>query len=226
MANYGPPDGPPPWAGRRSDDAYGAGPDPQRLPEWGEPRAGRSDRHPGGYASTELHPPTVPYQQGGPAAYLGDPTPPRPKRRVPLVPVLAVLAVVVLGAGVLWYLSGREEPTSPVAGTAAPAVTVDPASPGPGVPAPTTPAPASSSDPRFVAAGQCVRNDGPAGGRPRLLIAECAPRTYEVLRRFDGETSGERDAEAKCGQVAGYTDWFFYDSELDSLDFVLCLRKR
>ncbi|WP_170839358.1 LppU/SCO3897 family protein [Micromonospora halophytica] len=155
---------------------------------------------------------------------MGDPTPPRPRRRGPLVVVLSVLGVLVLGgAGVLWYLSGQEKTTTPVAGSAAPAVTVDPARPGP---APTTPAPASSSDPRFVKAGQCVRNDGPAGGRPRLLIAECAPSTYEVLRRFDGETSGERDAEAKCGQVAGYTDWFFYDSELDSLDFVLCLRKR
>ncbi|MGB2567793.1 LppU/SCO3897 family protein [Micromonospora citrea] len=158
---------------------------------------------------------------------MGDPTPPRPKRRGPLVAVLAVLAAVVLGgAGVLWLLSGREEAATPVAGSAAPPVTVDPVRPGPGGPAPTTPAPASSSDPRFVAVGQCVRNDGPAGGRPRLLIAECGSGTYEVLRRFDGETSGERDAEAKCGQVAGYSDWFFYDSELDSLDFVLCLRKR
>lgn len=52
------------------------------------------------------------------------------------------------------------------------------------------------------------------------------PKTYEVLRRIDGATSGKKDAEAKCGKVAGYTDWYFFDSELDTLDFVLCLKRR
>ena len=48
----------------------------------------------------------------------------------------------------------------------------------------------------------------------------------EVLKRVDGATSGEKDAESKCAVVRGYTNWYFYDSELDGLDFVLCLRAR
>lgn len=47
-----------------------------------------------------------------------------------------------------------------------------------------------------------------------------------MVRRFDGPTSGEKDAEAKCAKVPGYTNWFFFDSELDTLDFVLCLKQR
>ena len=38
-------------------------------------------------------------------------------------------------------------------------------------------------------------------------------------------TTGEADAETKCSKVSKYTKWYFYDSELDSLDFVLCLKE-
>ncbi|GAB3950012.1 hypothetical protein GCM10027614_49730 [Micromonospora vulcania] len=47
-----------------------------------------------------------------------------------------------------------------------------------------------------------------------------------MLSRVDGPTSGERDAEAKCAKVENYTNWYFFDSELDTLDFVLCLKQR
>ena len=73
--------------------------------------------------------------------------------------------------------------------------------------------------------GQCVRNEGTADA-PAMTIVPCASGTYEVLKRVDGRTTGEADAEAKCSKVASYTKWYFYDSELDSLDFVLCLRER
>ncbi|MEV0805461.1 flagellar basal body protein FliL [Micromonospora sp. NPDC050200] len=229
MANYGPPGGgaPEPWGGRRPEDAYGAAPDPRGTPGWGEPHAGYQPHPQAGYAATEVQPPTGAYRSAGPTAYPGDPTPPRPKRgRGPLVAVLAVLAVFVLGgAATLWYLAGRDDES---ASTAASTASAEPgaALPGPAEPVPTTPAPASSADPRFVKAGQCVRNEGPSGGKPKLLISACAPKTYQVLRRFDGETSGEKDAEAKCAEVAGYTNWYFFDSELDTLDFVLCLKQR
>jgi hypothetical protein len=59
-----------------------------------------------------------------------------------------------------------------------------------------------------------------------MTIVPCASGTYQVLKRVDGRTTGEADAEAKCSKVTGYTKWYFYDSELDSLDFVLCLRER
>lgn len=59
-----------------------------------------------------------------------------------------------------------------------------------------------------------------------MLISGCGAKTYQVLRRFDGATSGEKDAQAKCAKVDGYTNWYFFDSELDTLDFVLCLKQR
>ncbi|WP_442934467.1 LppU/SCO3897 family protein [Micromonospora sp. CPCC 205546] len=143
--------------------------------------------------------------------------------------VTVVLLVLVGGAAVLYLLD--QDDSAPVATPSepAPAARTDP----PDVPAsaaaaaPSPPAaPESSADPRFVKAGQCVRNAGPAGGKPKLLISACAPQTYEVLRRIDGATSGEKDAAAKCAKVDGYTNWYFFDSELDTLDFVLCLKQR
>jgi hypothetical protein len=70
-----------------------------------------------------------------------------------------------------------------------------------------------------------VRNEGTADDSPDLKIVSCATGTYEVLKRVDGRTTGEADAESKCSKVSKYTKWYFYDSELDSLDFVLCLRE-
>ncbi|MEH0984876.1 LppU/SCO3897 family protein [Micromonospora sp. CPCC 205556] len=167
------------------------------------------------------------YRSAGPEAYAGDPAPKRGRGR--LIAGLAALAVLLLGgAGILVYLFGPGDDEPPVAGPGAPTASTGASAevPAPVGPVPTTPAPASSSDPRFVKTGQCVRNEGAAGGKPKLSISGCAPKTYEVLRRFDGATSGEKDAEAKCAKVSGYTNWYFFDSELDTLDFVLCLRQR
>ncbi|MFC0507175.1 LppU/SCO3897 family protein [Micromonospora costi] len=166
-------------------------------------------------------------------SYAGDPEPPTDRRgRGPLIAVLAVVALLVLAGGAtLYVLLGRDDaapvaaptdpgPTEPAPGESDPDVADAPA------PAPSVAAPESSADPRFVKVGQCVRNEGTAGGKPKLLISGCAPNTYEVLRRIDGTTSGEKDAEAKCAKVQGYTNWYFFDSELDTLDFVLCLKER
>ncbi|SBT63571.1 Flagellar basal body-associated protein FliL [Micromonospora sediminicola] len=167
-----------------------------------------------------------PYAGGEPP--YAEPTPPKRGKGPLLVVVLVVLAVLLLGGAGAYWLLGRNE-KSPTAGTtAATAPAADPTAAAPSDPAeatPTAPAPASSTDPRFVKAGQCVANEG-GGGQPKLVIADCAPKTYQVLRRIDGATSGKKDAEAKCGKVTGYTDWYFFDSELDTLDFVLCLKRR
>ncbi|WP_088991303.1 LppU/SCO3897 family protein [Micromonospora chokoriensis] len=159
--------------------------------------------------------------------YGGDPAPaPGRRGRGPLIAVLAVVLLVVAAGGAFWLLRGQDDPAplaapsdSPVAGE--PSADADVAAP-----APSGAAPESSADPRFAKVGQCVRNDGAAGGKPKLLISGCAAKTYEVLSRVDGATSGERDAEAKCSKVEGYTNWYFFDSELDTLDFVLCLKQR
>jgi len=57
-----------------------------------------------------------------------------------------------------------------------------------------------------------------------MSIAKCAAGTYEVLARFDGT----KDYAGKCGggKVPGYQYYYFFDSDLDTLDFVLCLKKR
>ncbi|MEU8021327.1 hypothetical protein AB0B88_03815 [Micromonospora haikouensis] len=161
--------------------------------------------------------------------YPGEAGPPadRKRGRGPLTAVLATLVVLALvGGAAVWYLLRQDDPppaAGPAAPSAAPTAEDTPAAP---TTAPTAPAPESSADPRFVKVGQCVRNEGPAGGKPKLLISPCGPKTYEVLRRFDGQTSGEKDAEAKCAKVTGYTNWYFFDSQLDTLDFVLCLKLR
>ncbi|MCW3813877.1 hypothetical protein ONA91_05335 [Micromonospora sp. DR5-3] len=153
-----------------------------------------------------------------------EPTPPK-RGKGRLVAVLVVLAVLVLGgAGAYWVL-GRDEPVNH-SGTSASAAADPTAGGGPADPPTTAPAPASSTDSRFVKAGQCVSNEGGNGRQPKLVISECGANTYQVLRRFDGETTGKKDAEAKCAKVEGYTDWYFFDSELDTLDFVLCLKRR
>lgn len=175
-------------------------------------------------------------QPAGPAPYQGypadpgyggqppyaEPTPPKRGKGL-LVAALAVLVLLGLGGvGVFWFLGGDEPP--PASGTGAPtSATTDPSEPAD--PVTTAPAPASSTDPRFVKAGQCVRNEG-AADQPKLVISGCGAKTYQVLRRIDGATSGKKDAETKCAKVDGYTDWYFFDSELDTLDFVLCLKRR
>jgi hypothetical protein len=165
-----------------------------------------------------------PYRSG-PTSYVQSP-PERNRGKGPLITVLAVLAVLVLGgAATVFYLLGRDD-SAPSAAPTAPATEPTAAAGQPVAPVPTAPAPESSADPRFVKVGQCVRNEGPNGGKPKLLISGCSAKSYEVLRRFDGATSGEKDAEAKCAKVDGYTNWYFFDSELDTLDFVLCLKQR
>ncbi|HEY8533373.1 MAG TPA: hypothetical protein VIL44_05800 [Micromonospora sp.] len=144
----------------------------------------------------------------------------RPSRRgVPRTAlILALVPVLALAGTVAWdhLTTGQPEwgATAPTAATsrpgeASPAATTD-----------TIPA-----DVRFVEVGECLRNDGHATS-PRFTIAPCGPRTYEVLARFDGPTDGEADAKAKCRRVPGYTDWYYFKTELSALDYVLCLRWR
>jgi hypothetical protein len=140
---------------------------------------------------------------------------------VPLLALVVSLVVVVCGAlAAAYVVLGRPDDTT--AGTPAPGGGVAPTV---AASAASTPAPEVSTDARFVTTGQCVRNDGSAT-QPRMTIVVCGQKTYQVLKRFDGPTNGEADAKTKCSQVSGYTNWYFFNSELDTLDFVLCLRLR
>jgi hypothetical protein len=130
---------------------------------------------------------------------------------VALVVTLSVLIVAGLGAA-LWLLNDRrgEQPTATPTTSAAT---------DPGV------APVGSEDARFyVKQGDCVVNEG-TDDDPEMRTTVCTSGTYEVLKRIEGKTTGEKDAESKCSKVAGYTKWYFYDSSLDDLDFVLCLKE-
>lgn len=157
---------------------------------------------------------------GAPPAWQ-QPTPPPAKRRnTPIIALVVVLGLLILGGlgTAAWLVQRSGTPQAGESGrpdTPTPTATTDAA----------LPEPQSSEDARFVTKGKCVRNEGTTDDSPDLKIVSCASGTYEVLKRVDGQTTGEADAESKCSRVEKYTKWYFYDSELDSLDFVLCLKE-
>jgi hypothetical protein len=81
--------------------------------------------------------------------------------------------------------------------------------------------PHSSTEGRFAAKGQCISNDG-TDETPKIRVVKCSPNTFEVLARFDNTI----DYKGKCAGVPGYQYHYFFDSQLDALDFVLCMKKR
>jgi hypothetical protein len=155
---------------------------------------------------------------GAPPMWHPAPAPAPSRRNTPIIVLVVVLGLLILGglatAGWLVQRSGDPQTGASREPSAAASATGG-----------SVPEPQSSEDARFVAKGQCVRNEGTADDSPDLKIVSCASGTYEVLKRVDGRTTGEADAESKCSKVAKYTKWYFYDSELDSLDFVLCLKE-
>ncbi|MEV4754025.1 flagellar basal body protein FliL [Micromonospora sp. NPDC049559] len=239
MSNYGPPGGPTsgqpqqPWPDRQSQEPYTPPADPWRdqdpwtglAPPAATSSSGYVDQHTGyPYPGYEQQVPAHP----GVAPALAPHTTPPPRRRTGLL-VGAFVAVAVLfcgGGAAAYYLVAQKEDPTP---TPSASGTVTPTPTGRSSPSaePQASAPASepSTDARFVKAGQCVQNEGDTK-QPKLVVTPCGPKTYEVLARVDGPTNGADDAKTKCSKVEGYTDWYFFNSELDGLDFVLCLKLR
>jgi hypothetical protein len=247
MTQNGPYPGQPsqPWPAGRPEQPYREPADP-----WGDqPDDGHHGGEPGsgwggnpvsippGAAGTSTGPdPGGPPEPGyGPAAAyspgpVGSPpawpppvtSPPRRGPGMPIIVLVAVLGLLICGGlgTTAWLLTNRDQP-----GVAATDPTLAPATPQSPAAGDATPTPRSSNDARFVTKGQCVRNDGTAA-KPEMTITDCAAGTYQVLARVNGATTGESDAETKCAKYQDYTKWYFYDSELDDLDFVLCLRER
>jgi hypothetical protein len=152
----------------------------------------------------------------------GQPVPPPPRkggsRTLILVVVALALLVVAGGVAAVVKLGGSDDNPGGALPTSSQAA--DPS----GQPDPSgdaSPAPENSTDARFVKAGQCVVNEG-TDAKPELKIVACGDETFEVLARFDGTI----DFEAKCKTVEGYQFHYFFDSELNPLDFVLCLKQR
>lgn len=242
MSSYGPPPGPSPghpqepWRERKPDEhsaeVYAEPSDPwggQGL--WNAPASPAPDQERwAALGSQSAVPPGYP---------AGDPNstwPPfatqPPKRsggKTGLMLTLGALAVLLgVGGGTALYLAGQNGGTTPLADpTATPSTPVndDRASPSVGPDATTTTPPATSTDVRFVQEGQCVSKEG-TEEKPKLLVTPCGPRTYEVLVRIDGSVSGESEAKTKCAKVKGYTHFYFFDSPLDTLGYVLCLKAR
>ncbi|WP_240669820.1 LppU/SCO3897 family protein [Actinoplanes solisilvae] len=209
MSQNGPHSGPP-WSHGSSDEPYAEPADP-----WGDHGAPVSEQ-----SSWGGHPPSIPQQ---PVSYHSAPMSPAappwekpPKRNTPilvLVVALGLLIVVGLGA-TAWLLNERRDNSG---NQATPTQSATAQVPGP--------APLGSEDARFyVKKGDCVVNEG-TDEEPNMRATACTSGTYEVLERIKGKTTGEKDAERKCAKVSGYTKWFFYDSPLDDLDFVLCLKE-
>ncbi|MEE6258405.1 LppU/SCO3897 family protein [Plantactinospora sonchi] len=213
------------------------------APGPGQPQTGRYDagygpspHHPAGTAGGPpgWTPPEPPESMWAPPAADANwstaepvPAPKRGAGRLVFGVVATLLVLTLGGIGLGIYLSNVDDSTPKVLPTTEPTdgVVGGEESPEPTEPVPTTPAPAPSTDARFVEAGQCVANEGSVE-RPKLVIAECGPETYEVLARIDERTTGDADAKAKCAKVKSYTNYYFFNSELDDLDFVLCLRER
>ncbi|AEV89202.1 hypothetical protein ACWT_8195 [Actinoplanes sp. SE50] len=203
MSHNGPYSGPP-WSGGRPEEPYAEPSDP-----WGESSRAVNDPAWGS--------PQIPHQQfsGSPAASAPGPAAGRsgPSRRGFAVGALIAVLSVLVGGGLattVWYVLGRKDRAGTAASTPPAGVTVPRVQP--------------SADARFANRGQCIRNEG-TNAEPQLRIVACAANTYEVLKRVDGRTTGEKDAIAKCAKVPGYTKWYYYDTEYDDVDFVLCLRE-
>ncbi|SDY18101.1 hypothetical protein SAMN05444365_101960 [Micromonospora pattaloongensis] len=202
------PSGGDPHPGRRPPEAYGRPAEPRAAePRAAEPRAagpdGRAGRPDPAAGDGRYYAAAVPSPDTRPPA--------RSRPRWWMVLAVVVPLLVIVGAGTVIRLLGGDGDTA--------------AGPGEGASG-RAPAPqAGSSDARFVKAGECLRNEGEPR-RPKLVIATCGPATYEVLARFDGATAGEADAKQKCRAVPGYTDWFYFKTEFNALDYVLCLKLR
>jgi hypothetical protein len=245
-----------PWPGRQPQEPYGQPADPwggQQPDPWG---GTPSSTPPGGPGSPTGDPGYYPgYDQGGyqepgpgygpgpaygstrqyepgyaqpvaPDPVWSQPAPPPPRKRGNgvLIAVIAVLAVLVVGgaAAAIVKLGGSDDDGKTPVGQSTSEPATDPSAGESEAPsASQSPGLGASTDARFVKAGQCVVNQG-TNQKPVLKIVDCGAKTFEVLARFDGTI----DYETKCKTVEGYQFHYFFDSELNPLDFVLCLKQR
>jgi hypothetical protein len=222
MSQNGPYSGPP-WPGGGSDDEPYAEPsDPWR------------DHAVADASWPATPPPSIPHQPASafhnvpasdpipspPPATWGAP----PKRNTPIVALVVVLGLlIVAGLGAIGWLVKDRIDSKTASGTKPTTSATT------GAPSNSQGASQGSSqgteDARFATVGQCVENLG-TDDQPDMRRSVCTSGTYRVLKVVKGKSSGAKDAESKCSKVSGYTNWFYYDSDLDDLDLVLCLKKQ
>jgi hypothetical protein len=199
-------------------------------PQYGQPQYGQPSYDPGypqpGYDQPQYGQPG--YPPGG--DMWGPPLAPPPKKGGSglLITVIVVLAVLLCGGGAAAiYLVAKDSgkvtatgtPTPNTSGTAK-QPTSGPSQGPTGEPtsAPTTDSGGSGA--LNVRQGDCLVNEGTAD-KPKLRKSACGPNTYQVLKRLNGTADYN-----KCAGTQGYTDYYFYDSTVDALDFVLCMKRQ
>jgi hypothetical protein len=234
----GSPSSTPPGGGSPASPGSGYGYDPgYATPSSPGYEAGPSYDAGGGPGGTRYLPPDPGYGYAQPPAPAPAPAPgpgpvwsppaapARRKSATPLLLTIGVLTLLVLGGvgvGAYVMLSDKDK-ASPTAQPTAPGggqTTDQPSGQPSATPGDTG---GSSTDARFASKGDCLVNKG-TNEKPVMQVSKCAKGTFEVLARFDGT----KDYAGKCGggKVPGYQFFYFFDGELDSSDFVLCLRKR
>jgi hypothetical protein len=212
-------------------DPWGEYAPPTPTPAWSDnpqsvpPSTGMS---PGWTAATEPAPGWTPAAEHAPGwtpaaepAVPPAPPPLPPRRNAPIVALVLALGILIaVGIGVAGWLLSDKNRTKAADQTPSQAVTSTVAA--------SQAAQHGTGDGFAVAAGECVGVTQAATKKeqPTLHKAVCASGTFKVLKRIDGKTTGSADAIRKCNEQAkGYDNYFFYDSALDSLDYVLCLGK-
>jgi hypothetical protein len=209
MSQNGPFPGPS-WPGGNSDD------EPYREPAdpWGEHAV--ADPSWPSPSSSIPHQPAPGFHTPPPSDPVSPVTWGAPRRNTPIVAIVVVLGLlIVAGLGAIGWLvkdkldaKSASHPQPSASASSRPPATVQ-----------------GSEDARFATVGQCVQNLS-TPDQPEMRKSVCATGTYRVLKVVKGKTSGEKDAQAKCSDVTGYTNWFYYKSDLDELDVVLCLKKQ
>jgi hypothetical protein len=227
MSSYGPPGGP--YPGQPQEPWHDR--PPQEYVEPTDPWGGQPSS--GQPADPLTSPPPYQYDPayyGAPAQYGPPPqeygtapeygaapptgplwqAPPEGPRRSPalIATIIAVLAILLVGGAAAAYIATDRNTSGGGGPTTAPPTD------------PTGGATSDSADVRSATEGQCVVNDG-TNENPVMRVVPCTTKdAYSILKRFP-----ETIDTNKCSTVEGYEYHYFYNSELDSLDYVLCLKK-
>ncbi|GAB2939237.1 hypothetical protein GCM10027280_29410 [Micromonospora polyrhachis] len=137
--------------------------------------------------------------------------------------ILALVLLCVCGGVGIWFFTSDDDEKDPIAQpTAAPT-----ARPTDRPSADPTPSRSSSDDDDTTSykKGDCLKNEG-TNSSPKLRKVPCGPGTYEVLSRIPFTTDVEK---CKTDPLFGAKEAdanYYYDSTVNSADYVLCLKKR
>src|SRR5439155_7423274 len=180
-----------------------------------------------GYQQPGYEQPTSPYNQ--PTGYGQDmwaQQQPPPKKRGSglLITLVVVLAVLVCGGGaagayVAFKPKGNAKGTATATSTGK-AATQPTGAATTAAPTPTDTGGEPADDAATAQVGDCLANQG-TNDKPALKKVACKAGVFEVLKRFDGTADVK-----KCTGVAGYTHNYYFKTDSEASNFVLCMKQR